>query len=141
MENHDPEIGPFIITEWIDGVSLASVMEKEVDSEWGPTLRRDMDDETLYKIYRQMAGILLELSVHDFDKIGALSEFENDDERTAWSVSSRPMTLKMNKIESKGYVAMDDHPLAPFDTVTQYMEYLIEQNVDIFTSEKLCRRS
>lgn len=33
-------------------------------------MREDLEEEKLHTIYRQMAGILLELSLHDFDKIG-----------------------------------------------------------------------
>lgn len=113
IDNHDPRIGPFIITEWVEGVTLASIMKEQPESEWGPTLRKDMDDKTLYKIYRQMAGILLELSMHDFDKIGALSEVKQDDGRFTWCVSARPMTVKMNEIESKGYVAMHGKTVDP----------------------------
>lgn len=29
LENHDPEMGPFIITDWVNGVSLESVMEEQ----------------------------------------------------------------------------------------------------------------
>jgi hypothetical protein len=55
-------------------------------------------------IYRQIAKILLELSRHDFDKIGAPSLVEHGDGTTSWSVASAPMTLKMNEIERGGYV-------------------------------------
>lgn len=109
-KNHDPDIGPFIITEWIEGISLATIMEEQPRPEWGPVLRDDIDDATLYDIFRQMAGILLELSIHDFDKIGALSENEQDGQQV-WSVSARPMSLKMNEIESGGYVIMDGKTL------------------------------
>jgi len=51
-ENHDPAMGPFIITEWIDGVWLVSVMEEKPRPEWGPVLRDDIDEATLSKIYR-----------------------------------------------------------------------------------------
>lgn len=106
-ENYDTRIGPFLIIEWVEGVSLASIMEEQPEPEWGPTLRNDITDDMLYKIYRQMAGILLELSMHDFDKIGSLSEVKHDNGRVTWHISSRPMTLKMNEIESKGNVTID----------------------------------
>lgn len=106
LENHDPEMGPFIITDWVNGVSLESVMEEQPLPEWGPVLRADIEDSMLYKIYRQMAKILLELSMHNFDKIGALSEVKSHDGHHSWTVSARPMTLKMNEIERGGYVIM-----------------------------------
>lgn len=100
-------IGPFVITEWIEGVSLTSVMEQLPRPEWGPVLREDLDDDFLYKIYRQMAHILLELSFHDFDKIGSLSATEDEDLSSSWSITSRPMTLKVNEIERAGNVITD----------------------------------
>jgi hypothetical protein len=56
-------------------------MEELPRSPRGPVLRKDISDDNLYIIYRQMAKILLELSMHDFDKIGALL-FVNDESGT-----------------------------------------------------------
>lgn len=106
-DNFDPGIGPFTITEWIDGVTLSSVIEVLPRPTGGPQLRDDISDDVLYDIYRQMAGIMLELSMHDFDQIGALSTIENDGKSTSWTVSSRPMSLKMNETERAGYVTMN----------------------------------
>jgi hypothetical protein len=55
----------------VDGVPLCTVMEELPRPSWGFFLREDIRDEKLYMIYRQIAKILLELSVHSFDKIGA----------------------------------------------------------------------
>lgn len=103
-DNHDLEMGPFIIEEWIDGVPLSTIVEELPRPSYGPVLRANISDETLYTIYRQIAKILLELSMHNFDKIGAPALVENDDGTTAWLVTSAPMTLKMNEIERGGYV-------------------------------------
>lgn len=48
-------------------------MEQVSEPDCGPALREDVDAEMLYRIYRQMARIHLELSLHDFDSIGALA--------------------------------------------------------------------
>lgn len=104
-DNHDHEIGPFLITTWVQGVSLTSIMEELPRPEYGPILRDDINEKDLRNIYSQMANVLLELSLHDFDKIGALTAIE--DETESWSICSRPMTLKMNDIESGGYVVAD----------------------------------
>ena len=103
-DNCHPEMGPFIITEWIEGVPLSTIMEKLPRPEAGPILREDISDKELYFIYRQMARILLELSMHTFDNIGAL---DYKDETTSWTVMSAPLTLKMNEIERDGYVQVD----------------------------------
>lgn len=103
-DNYDPEMGPFIITEWIEGIPLSTIMEELPRPEWGPVLRKDISDKTLYVIYRQVAKILLELSIHNFDRIGAPSLVHCKDGTHSWSVTSAPMTLKMNEIERSGYV-------------------------------------
>ena len=145
-DNHDPEMGPFIIEEWIDGVPLSTIMEELPRPSWGPVLRKDISDETLYTIYRQISKILLELSMHNFDKIGAPSLVEHEDGTTSWLVTSAPMTQKMNEIERGGYVRVDgktsvrynlgallliihlDHLSEPFQTVTEYVDSLVQQN-------------
>ncbi|TAQ85057.1 hypothetical protein B7494_g6612 [Chlorociboria aeruginascens] len=106
-DNHDLEMGPFIIEEWIDGVPLSTIMEELPRPSWRPVLRKDISDDILYTIYRQIAKILLEPSMHNFDKIGALSLAEHKDSTTSWQITSAPMTQKMNEIERGGYVRVD----------------------------------
>ncbi|KAH0371531.1 hypothetical protein KCU65_g1677, partial [Aureobasidium melanogenum] len=127
LENEDPEVGPFIITTWVEGVSLQSVLEELPRPEWGPVLRDDIDDEIYYKIYSQMADILLELASTDFNKIGSLTMSENNNHPT-WSIVTRPLTIKMNEIESDDYVIVDDHSKPPFENATDYMEHLLQQS-------------
>lgn len=74
---------------------------------WGPVLREDISDHDLYRIYREMAEVFLELSMHDFDKIDAPEIIENEDGSSSWSILARPMTRKMNEIESHGFVVTD----------------------------------
>ncbi|THY08716.1 hypothetical protein D6D01_09620 [Aureobasidium pullulans] len=91
-----------------------------------------------------MANILLELSEHDFDKIGALSMTEEDVTLPSWSIEHRPMTMKMNDVEAGGNVIVDgmialgsslplltfiDHTLPPFETSMDYMQHLVQQNI------------
>ncbi|KAI5208696.1 hypothetical protein E4T39_01399 [Aureobasidium subglaciale] len=132
LDNHHPEMGPFIISEWVDGVSLVSLMERLPRPSYGMVLREDLDDDFVYKVHSQLAEILLELASHDFDKIGSLEMSENISGSTSWSIRKRPLTLKMNEIESHGYVVVDgklDHEAAPFDTAADYMNNLLEQNM------------
>ncbi|KAH9211485.1 kinase-like domain-containing protein [Leptodontidium sp. 2 PMI_412] len=127
-DNHVSEMGPFIIEEWIDGVPLSTVMEELPRPSWGPVLRKDISDETLHTIYCQIAKILLELSMHNFDKIGAPSLVGLEGGTTSWPITSAPMTLKMNEIERGGYVRVDDHLSEPLQTVTEYVDRLVQQN-------------
>jgi hypothetical protein len=104
-------------------------------------LRKDISDDTLYIIYRQMAKILLELSMHDFDKIGALSSVNDESGTTSWHVTSAPLTLKINEIERSGYVRLriylriytpancSDCPSEPFQSVTSYVQDLVQQSI------------
>ncbi|KAL3473415.1 hypothetical protein BJX99DRAFT_261345 [Aspergillus californicus] len=95
------KLGPFIIVELIDGEPLDVVLRQEQTQPGdAPVLRSDISDCELRVVYRQMANILLELSRHDFDRIGALS---NTLDGTGL-VQSRPLTLKMNETESLGGV-------------------------------------
>lgn len=145
-ENHDPEIGPYIISEWVAGKPLNSLLEELPRPTWGPVLRDDIDDDILYKIYVQMADILLELASHNFSKIGSLTISEGNDGTTSWSVWTRPLTLKMNEIQRGGYVVVDgkfcpqnlaliktdsipECTAPPFDNVADYMRHLLQQNM------------
>ncbi|THV68128.1 hypothetical protein D6D28_06962 [Aureobasidium pullulans] len=128
-DNHDPSIGPFLITEWVEGIPVTSLIEELPRPSWGPVLRHEIEDNLLRKIYRQMANILLELAEHDFDKIGALSMTEGDDALPSWSIDHRPMTMKMNDVEAGSNVIVDDHTLPPFETTTDYMQHLVQQNI------------
>ncbi|KAG9853863.1 hypothetical protein KCU98_g3725, partial [Aureobasidium melanogenum] len=69
-----------------------------------------------------MASILLELAKHDFDKIGALSAAQNAETSPSF-IKSRPTTLRVNDIEA------GDHNLPAFETTTEYMQNLVQQNM------------
>lgn len=106
-ENHDPAIGPFLITEWVEGRPVTAFLEKLPRPSWGPVLRDDIVEHQLRTIYSQMASILLELAKHDFNRIGALSAVQNHSNMSPWPVKSRPMTLRVNDIEAGGNVVAD----------------------------------
>jgi hypothetical protein len=93
-------LGPFIIMEYIEGEPLDAILRRGTGPEEARTLRLDISDEELETIYRQIANILLELSAHDFPRIGSLSK--NTDFGSG--IYSRPLTLKMNEIKSHGGV-------------------------------------
>jgi hypothetical protein len=106
-ENHDPEIGPFLITEWVEGVPLSTILTVQPEPEASLVLRDDIDPNTLHHLYSQVAEILLELASHNFDKIGSLEVPGTDDSSAAWLITTRPMTQRMNEIESDGFVIVD----------------------------------
>lgn len=116
-DNHDPAMGPFLITEWVEGVRLGDFMEVQPrDHILGPMMRNDISDDVVFEIYRQMARIMLELSKHEFDSIGALEEVKDENGDSVWQVSSRPMSRKMNEIHRSGYVDMSGMCCYPCET-------------------------
>ncbi|KAG9562664.1 hypothetical protein KCU77_g3444, partial [Aureobasidium melanogenum] len=128
-ENHDPAIGPFLITEWVEGKPITAFLAKPPRPSWGPVLREDIEKHQLRTIYSQMASILLELAKHDFDKIGALSADQDYSKMSPWSVDPRPMTLRVNDIEAGGNVVANNHNMPAFETTTEYMQNLVQQNM------------
>ncbi|KAI9766694.1 MAG: hypothetical protein M1840_006338 [Geoglossum simile] len=115
-------LGPFIITDFIEGKPLSDVLGQPLGN-GHKILRPDIEDETLKIVYRQIADIMLELWKHDFDLIGALSL----DTDNSWSIKSRPLTLKMNEIARCGDVTVG-HP-EPFSTTEEYFLELANQNI------------
>jgi aminoglycoside phosphotransferase (APT) family kinase protein len=112
----DLGLGPFIITEFIRGKSLDKLW-KENPKEPRSRLRLDIDEKDQETVYRQVANILLELAVHKFDRIGSLSL----DDGGAYSVTARPLTLKMNEVTRVGGV-IDDGKSMRFPTaVSKYI--------------------
>jgi aminoglycoside phosphotransferase (APT) family kinase protein len=110
-ENHDPAIGPFLITDWVEGKPVTAFLEKLPRPSWGPVLREDIEEHQLRTIYSQMASILLELAEHDFNKIGALFTDQSYPKMSSWSIKLRPMTLRVNDIEAGGNVVVDSKAL------------------------------
>jgi aminoglycoside phosphotransferase (APT) family kinase protein len=99
-------LGPFIITEFVKGRPLSEVLQVNPPDPSGKILRPDIEDSTLDVVYRQIADILIELSRHDFDKIGSLTL--DDEDGVSLSVASRPLTLKMNEMERCGNLTMEE---------------------------------
>ncbi|KAH0163644.1 hypothetical protein KCU67_g5472, partial [Aureobasidium melanogenum] len=128
-DNHDPDVGPFVISEWVGGKPLVYLLEQLPRPEWGPVLRDHIDDDIFYKIYSQMADVLLELASHDFGRIGSLGIPDGDGESASWPICTRPLTRKMNEIQRGGYVVVDDCTAPPFENVVDYMKHLLQQNM------------
>jgi hypothetical protein len=98
----DLGLGPFVITEFIKGRTLDKLW-KENPKESRSGLRSDIDEKVQEIVYRQVANILLELAEHKFDRIGSLSF----DDGGSYSVTARPLTLKMNEVARVGGVVND----------------------------------
>ncbi|KAL5332576.1 hypothetical protein BJX70DRAFT_383741 [Aspergillus crustosus] len=118
-------LGAFIIMEFIEGEPLDKILRQGSGPEDAHSLRVDISDEELEIIYRQVANFLLELSAHDFPQIGSLSG--NADFSSG--INSRPLTLKMNEIESHGGVRVGGHVSETFSTATGYFQHVAEQDM------------
>ncbi|RHZ58439.1 hypothetical protein CDV55_105911 [Aspergillus turcosus] len=118
-------LGPFIIMEYIEGEPLDTILRQGTGPEEAHALRLDISDEELETLYRQIANILLELSAHDFPRIGSLSR--NPDFGSG--IYSRPLTLKMNEIKSHGGVRVGGHISKTFSSTTSYFQDVAEQDM------------
>ncbi|GAB7354891.1 hypothetical protein MBLNU459_g5529t2 [Dothideomycetes sp. NU459] len=63
-------LGPYILMEAVEGTPLNGLILDEADK-----IKSEVSDETLEKIYRQVADILLQLNCHTFDKIADQSQY------------------------------------------------------------------
>lgn len=88
-------LGPFILMEFIEGVSLGEIF-KDGESR---ILREDIPESDIEFVYRQMANTMLQLFDLNFDRIGSLPT-----PRTGYSVPIRPLTWKTHDILRTGGV-------------------------------------
>lgn len=94
-------LGPFIMMDFINGVSLSDLL-KDPNVEC-PTrlMREDISDSDIEVIYRQMANYLLQLFKLDFDQIGSLP-WPAVEAQSA--TPTRPLTFKAHSILQNGGV-------------------------------------
>ncbi|KAF9886617.1 hypothetical protein FE257_011257 [Aspergillus nanangensis] len=117
---HNPlELGPFLIMDFIDGISLDKVF---ADNQSG-ILREDIRDDDLKRVYRQMAGFMLELFHIDFDILGSLPT-----PQTGSDVPIRPLTWKAHSILHEGGVNVLGDRNKGFTSVTEYFQYILSQD-------------
>ena len=56
-------LGPFIIMDYVDGISLASILKQPTETEKDEViLATDVDDTKLDYVYEQLADYMLQLS-------------------------------------------------------------------------------
>ena len=90
--------GPFIVMDYVKGVSLADLWVSRTEDDDGGVetfLKPDIAEDDLRRVYRQVSSYLLELADHPFQYIGSLS-FESGEDRM---VLSSPFTSKMEKMD------------------------------------------
>lgn len=65
-------LGPFIMMDFIEGVTLSKLLSDPTAEKPTRLMREDISDSDVEFIYRQFANFLLQLFKLDFDRIGSL---------------------------------------------------------------------
>lgn len=94
-------LGPFIMMDFIEGVSLSELLkDPKAERRRSRVMREDISDEDIEVIYRQMANYLLQLFDLNFDRIGSLPHPNPDAE----PAPACPLTFKAHCILQNGGV-------------------------------------
>lgn len=93
-------LGPFIMMDFINGVSLSSLLQ-DPNAEPSRVIREDISDSDIEVIYRQLANFLLQLFKLDFDQIGSLPSPQTE---YPSPTPPRPLTFKARTILQDGGV-------------------------------------
>lgn len=94
--NNPLSLGPFIIMDFIEGVSLESLWKERPDKR---LIRSDISEADIEYIYRQFAQIQLKLFQLNFERIGSLPT-----PLTNFVAPIRPLTFKVHYILQMGGV-------------------------------------
>ncbi|OOF92654.1 hypothetical protein ASPCADRAFT_517496 [Aspergillus carbonarius ITEM 5010] len=134
--------GPYMVMSFLEGRPLSQLL-KDPSAEGRPVLNPGISDRSLRRAYREMAGLILELSRHEFDAIGALEEDEG-----GFSITKRPLTFNMNELMASANLPEATFPSHTFSSATAYFQALAGQHLshlrlqqrDAVSSEENCRK-
>ncbi|KAJ5093503.1 hypothetical protein N7456_009364 [Penicillium angulare] len=134
--------GPYIVMSFIQGVPLSKTL-KDPSSEGRPVLNPQISNRSLKSVYREIAPLILELSRHEFDSIGALQESE-----MGFLVARRPLTFNMNELMASANLPKEIFPSQTFKSATEYFQALTMQHIshlrlqerDAISSDEDCRK-
>ncbi|PWY80150.1 phosphotransferase enzyme family protein [Aspergillus eucalypticola CBS 122712] len=90
-------------------------------------MREDISGHDVETIYRQMAGIMLQLFKVDFDQIGSLPPPPLKQAHCSTSLP-RPLTFKAHSILQNGGVNTFGDRTKGFATTTEYFQYVVGQD-------------
>ena len=119
------QLGPFLISDFVHGVSLSSILRDPADKDW-QFLNPAIDDETLNGVYEQIADIMLQLFQFNFSRIGAISK---DPGSNKWSVTARPLTYTMNELATAALFPLSKFPATSFVSTKDYFLSLANGNI------------
>lgn len=142
------KIGPFIIMEYVNNTMnmTAAIKRPGLSLDISPVLDANIDEEKLENLYRQVSGILLQLSNLEFPLIEALEETGE----WQWEVRNRPLSLQMNELVRIGTFPRAKLPTLTFQRSSEYFEslaalalhvdHLAHQRNDAIESKTDCER-
>lgn len=134
-EDSPQQFGPFIISDFVEGVHLSDIPQDPADAR-RLHLNPQIDGVILDTVYGQIAEIMLQLYGFDFDHIGAISRASLTGN---WSVTRRPLTYSMNELATTVFYPVDKFPTAPFASASEYFRYLVsEHKTHLWTQRNLC---
>lgn len=104
-------LGPFIMMDFINGVSLSDLLQDPNVERPSRVVRDDISDRDIEVIYRQLATFMLQLFALDFDRIGSLPSPPAGSQSPA---PPRPLTFKAHSILQNGGVDTFGTPCCSF---------------------------
>ncbi|KAI2699397.1 hypothetical protein CBS147332_8283 [Penicillium roqueforti] len=118
-------LGPFIIVDFVNGVSLSDLLRDPNAERPTRFMREDISDNDIEVIYRQMAKFLLQLFKLDFEQIGSLPN-----PKSQGTTPPQPLTSKAHSILQNGGVDTFGDRAHGFTTTTEYFQYVIGQDLE-----------
>ncbi|KAL6712090.1 hypothetical protein ACN47E_003133 [Coniothyrium glycines] len=134
-EDSPQHLGPFMIMDYIDGISLATILKQPTETEQDEVvLATHVDDSKLDYIYEQLADYMLQLSQLEFPAIGAVSKAPSSHE---WIVSERPLTYNMNELVTVvSNYPTSGHPTHPFTSAKLFLHSLADEHLVHFRTQR-----
>ncbi|KAL4876459.1 hypothetical protein BJY04DRAFT_231631 [Aspergillus karnatakaensis] len=118
-------LGPFIMMDFVDGVSLSDIIKDPNTERPTSVMREDISDSDIKCIYGQLASFLLQLFLLDFDQIGSLPSPHT---KAQSPPLPRPLTFKAHSILQFGGVDTSGDRALGFTTTTEYFQYVVKQD-------------
>ncbi|KAJ6110345.1 hypothetical protein N7486_002580 [Penicillium sp. IBT 16267x] len=118
-------LGPFIMMDFIDGVSLSDLLKDPNAERPSRVMRGDISDSDIGVIYGQLANFLLQLFKLDFDRIGSLPSPQAEAQSPT---PPRPLTYKAHSILQNGGVNTFGDRAQGFATTTEYFQCVVGQD-------------
>lgn len=127
-EDSPKQFGPFMIMDFVEGVSLATILKQPTESERDEViLATNVDDTKLDYVYEQLAEYVLQLSRLEFPLIGGLAKEPSTSE---WNVCGRPLTYNMNELATVvSKYPMEQWPTAPLSSAKDYFHHLADEHL------------